>query len=175
VLVVDDDPVVATILSKGLAAAGCNITLCDDGDAAVRLVRERAFDLVISDMRLARGLQAGGARLERGHARADPGRERHRQHPHPETEKLAEALARLTGETKTAAVTHALRVDSSALLAVLQDEAERRAFNEAMEAAGSLTMSVASFVEASIVIEVRYGAEGLRALDRFVDRAEMSS
>ena len=93
----------------------------------------------------------------------------------PETEKLAEALARLTGETKTAAVTHALRVDSSALLAVLQDEAERRAFNEAMEAAGSLTMSVASFVEASIVIEVRHGAEGLRALDRFVDRVEMSS
>ena len=88
---------------------------------------------------------------------------------------MAEALARLTGETKTAAVTHALRVDSSALLAVLQDEAERRVFNEAVEAAGSVTMSVASFVEASIVIEVRYGAEGLRALDRFVDRAEMSS
>jgi ribonuclease VapC len=65
-------------------------------------------------------------------------------------------------------------VDTSALLAVLQDEAERRVFNEAMEAAGSLTMSVASFVEASIVIEVRHGAEGLRALDRFVDRADIA-
>jgi len=32
-------------------------------------------------------------------------------------------------------------------------------------------MSVASFVEGSIVVEVRYGAEGLRDLDRFVDRA----
>jgi ribonuclease VapC len=62
-------------------------------------------------------------------------------------------------------------VDTSALLAVLQDEAERRVFNEAMEAADSVAMSVASFVETSIVIEVRHGAEGLRALDRFVDRA----
>ncbi len=62
-------------------------------------------------------------------------------------------------------------VDTSALLAVLQDEAERRVFNEAMEAADSVAMSVASFVETSIVIEARHGAEGLRALDRFVDRA----
>jgi ribonuclease VapC len=62
-------------------------------------------------------------------------------------------------------------VDTSALLAVLQDEAERRAFNEAIEAADSAAMSVASFVETSIVIETRHGAEGLRALDRFVDRA----
>ena len=62
-------------------------------------------------------------------------------------------------------------VDTSALLAVLQDEAERRVFNETMEAAGSVAMSVASFVETSIVIEARHGAEGLRALGRFVDRA----
>jgi ribonuclease VapC len=62
-------------------------------------------------------------------------------------------------------------VDTSALLAVLQDEAERRGFNEAMEAADSVAMSVASFVETSIVIEARHGAEGLRALDRFVERA----
>jgi ribonuclease VapC len=62
-------------------------------------------------------------------------------------------------------------VDTSALLAVLQDEAERRVFNEAMEAADSVAMSVASFVETSIVIEARHGADGLRALDRFVDRA----
>jgi hypothetical protein len=33
------------------------------------------------------------------------------------------------------------------------------------------TLSVASFVEASIVIEVRFGAEGVRQLDRFLDRA----
>lgn len=62
-------------------------------------------------------------------------------------------------------------LDTSALLAILQDEPERRAFNEAIECADAVRMSVASLVEASIVIEVRYGAEGLRDLDRFVDRA----
>ena len=62
-------------------------------------------------------------------------------------------------------------VDTSALLAVLQDQAERRSFNEAIEAANSVAMSVASFVETSMVIEARHGAEGLRALDRFIERA----
>jgi ribonuclease VapC len=32
-------------------------------------------------------------------------------------------------------------------------------------------MSVASFVETSIVIESKYGVEGLRDLDRFISRA----
>ena len=62
-------------------------------------------------------------------------------------------------------------IDTSALLAILQDEPERRPFNEAIEAAASRAMSVATFVEVSIVIESRYGAEGLRELDLFVDRA----
>lgn len=62
-------------------------------------------------------------------------------------------------------------IDTSALLAILQDEPERRSFNEAIEAAESRVMSVANYVEVSIVIESRHGAEGLRELDRFVDRA----
>jgi len=62
-------------------------------------------------------------------------------------------------------------IDTSALLAILQDEPERRPFNEAIEAAESRSLSVASLVEASIVIETRFGAEGLRHLDRFIDRA----
>jgi len=62
-------------------------------------------------------------------------------------------------------------IDTSAILAILQNEPERRAFNEAIEAADSLVMSVASFVEASIVVEVRYGPEGLRDLDLFLDRS----
>lgn len=62
-------------------------------------------------------------------------------------------------------------LDISALLAVLQDEAERRSFNEAIEASDSVALSVASLVETSIVIEARHGAEGLRALDRFIERA----
>ena len=62
-------------------------------------------------------------------------------------------------------------IDTSALLAILQDEPERRAFNEAIEAADGRAMSMANFVEASIVIECRYGAEGVRDLDLFLERA----
>jgi ribonuclease VapC len=62
-------------------------------------------------------------------------------------------------------------IDTSAILAILQRETERRTFLEAIEAAASTRMSVASFVESSIVIESRYGAEGLRDLDRFISRA----
>ncbi len=62
-------------------------------------------------------------------------------------------------------------LDTSALLAVLQDEPERRRFNEAIEAADQALLSTASFVEASIVIEARYGAEGVRDLEIFIDRA----
>lgn len=62
-------------------------------------------------------------------------------------------------------------IDTSALLAILQDEPERRAFNEAIEAADTRAMSMANFVETSTVIESRYGAEGIRDLDLFIERA----
>ena len=62
-------------------------------------------------------------------------------------------------------------IDTSALLAILSDETERRIFNEAIEAAESRIMSVVNFVETSIVIESRFGAEGLRDLELFADRA----
>ena len=62
-------------------------------------------------------------------------------------------------------------LDTSALLAILQDEPERRRFNEAIEGADQALLSTASFVEASIVIEVRHGAEGVRDLELFIDRA----
>ena len=64
-------------------------------------------------------------------------------------------------------------IDTSALLAILQREPERRRFIEAIESADSIRMSVASFVETSIVIESRYGGEGLRDLDRFIARAHI--
>ena len=64
-------------------------------------------------------------------------------------------------------------IDTSALLAILGDEPERRSLNEAIEAAESVMMSVASWVEVSIVIEARHGAAGLRELDRFVERARI--
>ncbi|SDX46701.1 type II toxin-antitoxin system VapC family toxin [Thiocapsa roseopersicina] len=62
-------------------------------------------------------------------------------------------------------------IDPSALLAILQDEPERRAFNELIEAASQRRLSTASFVELSIVIEARRGAEGIRDLDLFLATA----
>jgi len=62
-------------------------------------------------------------------------------------------------------------IDTSALLAILLGEPERRTFNEAIEAAESRRMSAATFVEVSIVIESRFGAEGIRDLDLFIERS----
>lgn len=62
-------------------------------------------------------------------------------------------------------------IDTSALLAILFDEPERRSFNEAIEAAESRALSTATFVEVSMVLESRFGAEGLRDLDLFLERA----
>ena len=62
-------------------------------------------------------------------------------------------------------------IDTSALIAILQDEPERRGFNEAIEAAERRAMSVASFVEASMVVEARYGPDGVRDLDLFITKA----
>ena len=65
-------------------------------------------------------------------------------------------------------------VDTSALIAILQDEPERSAFNEAIEAAERCNMSTASFVETSLVIGSRYGPEGTRALDLFIAKARIT-
>jgi ribonuclease VapC len=59
-------------------------------------------------------------------------------------------------------------IGTSALLAILRDEPERRTFTEAIEAAETRSMSAATFVETSIVIESRYGAAGLRDLDALI-------
>ncbi len=64
-------------------------------------------------------------------------------------------------------------IDTSSLVAILDGEPDRRAFIEAIEAADSRHMSVATFVESSIVIEARHGAEGLRDLDRFAALASI--
>jgi ribonuclease VapC len=62
-------------------------------------------------------------------------------------------------------------IDTSALVAILQDEPERRAFIEAIEAADTRLVSAAAFVEISLVLEARHGAEGVRDLDLFLERA----
>jgi ribonuclease VapC len=65
-------------------------------------------------------------------------------------------------------------LDTSAILAILQDEPERRKFNEAIEAAESRSLSTASFVECSMILESRYGADGIRDLDLFIAKAQVS-
>ncbi len=65
-------------------------------------------------------------------------------------------------------------LDSSAVLAILQNEPERRAFNEAIEAAVTCSMSVASFVECSMIVESRFGADGVRNLDFFIAKAQIA-
>jgi ribonuclease VapC len=64
-------------------------------------------------------------------------------------------------------------IDTSALLAILQNEPERRAFNEAIEAAETRLLSAASFVESSMIVESRYGADGIRDLDLFIAKAQL--
>ncbi len=59
-----------------------------------------------------------------------------------------------------------MALDPSALLAILQDEPERGEFNESIKAASQRRLSPASFVELSIAIVARQGAEGLRDLER---------
>lgn len=65
-------------------------------------------------------------------------------------------------------------IDTSALLAILQNEPERRKFNEAIEAAETRSMSTASFLEASMIVESRYGADGVRDLDLLIAKAKIS-
>ncbi len=64
-------------------------------------------------------------------------------------------------------------IDTSALLAILLDEPERRALNEAIEMADERVVSAATFVECSIVVEARFGAAGVADLDRFLAAAEI--
>ena len=64
-------------------------------------------------------------------------------------------------------------IDTSALLAILLDEPERRHFNELVEADETRLVSAAALLEASIVIEARKGEAGGRELDLLLHRAKM--
>jgi len=61
-------------------------------------------------------------------------------------------------------------IDTSAVIAILHDEPERRQFLDAVEGAAARLMSVATFVETSMVVEGRRGAQGLRLYDRLAQR-----
>jgi len=60
-------------------------------------------------------------------------------------------------------------VDSSAVLAILLGEPERRAMTKALGQADEKRISAVNFVEASVVIETRKGAAGLLEFDRLIE------
>jgi ribonuclease VapC len=64
-------------------------------------------------------------------------------------------------------------IDTSALLAILFDEPERRSFNEKIEADAIRLMSAGSYLEAAIIIDDRLGYDGLRDLKLFMNEAEI--
>ena len=65
-------------------------------------------------------------------------------------------------------------LDTSALLAILFDEPERRRFSEAIAQAGQCAVSAATFVEVSMILESRHGAAGVRAFDRLLSTARVA-
>jgi ribonuclease VapC len=62
-------------------------------------------------------------------------------------------------------------VDTSALVAIFANEPDRHRFIGAIEAAEVRLISAGTFIETSIVLEARYGAEALRLFDLFRERA----
>ena len=62
-------------------------------------------------------------------------------------------------------------IDTSAILAILQDEPERSDFIRAIDRADARVLSSVTLVETSIALEHRYGPAGVRTLDLFLTRA----
>ena len=62
-------------------------------------------------------------------------------------------------------------IDTSALVAILQNEPERRAFTERIEEAAIRAVSAATLVECSIVLESRFGPAGVLSLDQLLEAA----
>lgn len=50
ILVVEDEKRIADLLEKGLSEFGFQISLCYDGDMAIRLIKNEKFDLIITDV-----------------------------------------------------------------------------------------------------------------------------
>jgi len=62
-------------------------------------------------------------------------------------------------------------IDTSAIVAVLQEEPETGRFLARLEADPTRLMSAASYLEAAIVIEDRFGYDGIRDLKLFLHEA----
>ncbi|MCB1774609.1 MAG: response regulator [Gammaproteobacteria bacterium] len=54
VLVAEDDPINARLISSLLRKEGCEVTLVEDGEQALAMTHERVFDLAFIDMRMPR-------------------------------------------------------------------------------------------------------------------------
>ena len=67
-----------------------------------------------------------------------------------------------------------LYVDTSAALAIVLGEPGFEAFASAISASESLRISAASFLEASMVAEIRAGDRGLRQFDSFIRESELT-
>jgi ribonuclease VapC len=61
-------------------------------------------------------------------------------------------------------------VDSSALVAILLEEPEGHRFGVALAGSGACRMSSAGFLEASMILQARKGADGVRDLDLLMAR-----
>ena len=64
-------------------------------------------------------------------------------------------------------------IDTSALIAILDDEPERRLFNRMIKAATSTYVSAASLLETRIVLFSRSGDAAVLALDAFLLKSRM--
>jgi ribonuclease VapC len=65
-------------------------------------------------------------------------------------------------------------IDTSALVAMLADESDAELLEASVEADPVRTMSTASYVEAAIVVESRFGEAGGRELDLWLHRAAVN-
>ncbi|MEX2617630.1 MAG: type II toxin-antitoxin system VapC family toxin [Alphaproteobacteria bacterium] len=65
-------------------------------------------------------------------------------------------------------------IDTSALIAIMTDQPERRDFNEQIEAATAVSISAASLLETRIVLFARSGESAVLALDAFLLKSGMT-
>ena len=65
-------------------------------------------------------------------------------------------------------------IDSSALVAIMRDEAERSSFIDSIIDHGAPCMSAASYVEVSMVMELRFGDRIGREVDSLVEDVGIS-
>ena len=64
-------------------------------------------------------------------------------------------------------------VDTSALIAIMHNEPERRRFNELIEAATAIYVSTATLIETRMVLFARSGDSAVLALDAFLLKSRM--